>query len=90
MRRVEKADIMFFEGYVSGFSGDLWCNCKVDGGLVVLEYYCWVLLRESDVCSELAEVLYVLCAPTQGEVFRLTGTEGNGSGFCGRVNNKWG
>ena len=90
MRLVEKTDIMFFEGDVSGLSGYLWCNSKVDGGLVVFQYYYWVLLWEPDVCSELSEVLNALGASAQGEVFRPTGAESNGRGFCGRVDNKWG
>lgn len=53
---VEEADIVFFEGYVSGFSCYLRCNSKVDGRLVVLQYYCWMALREPYVCSKLAEV----------------------------------
>ena len=72
---VEEADVVFFEGYVSGFSCYLWCNSEVDCGLVVLQYHCWIALRESYVCSKLAEVLNVLGAPAQGQVFRLTGAE---------------
>ena len=81
---------MLFEGDVSGLSGYLWCNSKVDCGLVVFQYYCRVSLWEPDVCSELSEVLNVLGASVQGEVFRLTGAEGNGRSFCGRVDNKRG
>ena len=90
LRLVKKTDIMFFEGDVSGLSGYLWCNSKVDCGLVVFQYDCWVLLWKPDVCSKLSEVLNVLGASAQGEVFRLTGAESNGRGFCGRVDNKWG
>ena len=67
---------MFFKGYVSGFSCNLRCDSKVDCGLVVLQYYCWMTLRESNISSKLAEVLDVLGASAQGKVFRLTGAEG--------------